>query len=244
MSKDLTTPRSPSIDVDEDLKKVDVEHHEHVPSLNEQESLPKAGASTLKGKDAALQVLGDASTPIHITPEQDRAVLRKIDLWLMPVIVMVYFLQQLDKSSLSYTSVFGIAQDTHLVGSQYSWLGSIVYVAQLVWQPVSSYLILKLPVAKYLFVNVLLWGVVVACTAAAHDFSGLIALRFFPRYLRGYPPCFITVTQMWWRRREQTLRTLLAFLLPSAATFPRLVANRSGPQACGPLLLSKKSDLF
>ena len=40
-----------------------------------------------------------------------------------------------------------IFSDLH--GSQYSWLGSIVYVAQLIWQPVSSYLILKMPVAKY-----------------------------------------------------------------------------------------------
>ena len=38
---------------------------------------------------------------------------------------------------------------SELHGSQYSWLGSIVYVAQLIWQPVSSYLILKMPVAKY-----------------------------------------------------------------------------------------------
>jgi hypothetical protein len=36
-----------------------------------------------------------------------------------------------------------------LVGSQYSWLTSIVYIAQLIWQPMSSYLLVKLPVAKY-----------------------------------------------------------------------------------------------
>lgn len=100
------------------------------------------------------------------------------------------------RSSLSYTSVFGIVSDTHLVGSQYSWLGSIVYVAQLIWQPVSSYLLVKLPVGKYrmfvslpflidpdifsiVFVNVFMWGVVVSCTAAAHNFNGLITTRFF-----------------------------------------------------------------
>lgn len=38
---------------------------------------------------------------------------------------------------------------TDLVGQQYSWLGSIVYVAQMIWQPVSSYLIVRMPVAKY-----------------------------------------------------------------------------------------------
>ena len=174
MSSELHSPSASLADIE---KKVDVQHTETIPNLQ------ASGSSTSSGKDAALEILGAKATPIHITPEQDRVVLRKIDLWLMPVIVMVYFLQQLDKyvltaptthilllthdrSSLSYTSVFGIATDARecttlsgmsdaetsvvdLVGSQYSWLGSIVYVAQMIWQPVSSYFLVKLPVAKY-----------------------------------------------------------------------------------------------
>ena len=72
-------------------KKVDVQHAETVPTLQASES--GAGSS----KDAALEILGPEATPLHVTPEQDRAVLRKIDIWLMPIIFMVYFLQQLDK---------------------------------------------------------------------------------------------------------------------------------------------------
>ncbi|THH31740.1 hypothetical protein EUX98_g2458 [Antrodiella citrinella] len=207
----MTAPRPVSVSSDVDsLRKVDVEHAEDVPSVNAQ---PTAGPSSSgKVKDIALDIIGDDATPIHITPEQDRAVLRKIDLWLMPVIVMVYFLQQLDKSSLSYASVFNISAETHLVGTQYSWLGSIVYVAQLVWQPVSSYLLVRLPVAKWLFFNVFLWGVVVACMSAATDFKGLITARFFLGIFEAtVAPCFITITQMWWRRREQTLRLAIWF---------------------------------
>lgn len=47
--------------------------------------------------DAALEILGSSAAPVDITPEQDAAVLRKVDLWVMPVILLVYFLQQLDK---------------------------------------------------------------------------------------------------------------------------------------------------
>ena len=86
-----------SLDLD---KKVDVEHAEHSYATSEP-SQPNAGSCNTKGKDEALEILGDSSKPIHISPEQDRAILRKIDLWLMPVIVMVYFLQQLDKCVLT-----------------------------------------------------------------------------------------------------------------------------------------------
>ena len=79
----------------EDLdKKADIEHKENAPGL------PASSAGTSSSgivKDAALEVLGDSAKPVHVTAEQDRAVLRKIDLWLMPIIFMVYFLQQLDK---------------------------------------------------------------------------------------------------------------------------------------------------
>ncbi|KAF8913613.1 major facilitator superfamily domain-containing protein [Mucidula mucida] len=167
----------------------------------------QAGPSSKRQGDAALAIIGDSSVHRDITAEEDRRVLRKIDLWLMPVILLVYFLQQLDKSSLSYTSVFGIVEETNLVGSQYSWLSSIVYVAQIVWQPASSYFIVKLPIAKYLTVNVFLWGASVACSAAAKNFSGLMAGRFFLGILEAtVAPSFMTITQMWWRRREQTMR--------------------------------------
>lgn len=43
----------------------------------------------------------------------------------------IYFLQQLDKSTLSYASVFNFAANTGLVGYQYSALGSIVYAGWL-----------------------------------------------------------------------------------------------------------------
>ncbi|GJE93056.1 MFS general substrate transporter [Phanerochaete sordida] len=203
----MSRPVSPSASVEDVEKKVDVTHAEHVaPELH------ASGSGSHGAKDAALEVLGPEATPMHISPEEDRAVLRKIDLWLMPIIVMVYFLQQLDKSSLSYASVFGIVNDAHLVGQQYSWLGSIVYVAQMIWQPVSSYLLVKMPVAKWLFFNVLMWGVVVSCTAAANDFSKLLATRFFLGIFEAtVAPCFITITQMWWRRREQTLRLAIWF---------------------------------
>ncbi|KAF7797998.1 hypothetical protein EIP86_009207, partial [Pleurotus ostreatoroseus] len=47
-------------------------------------------------RDEAHKILDDATIPMEFTVEEDTRVLRKIDLWLMPVIVMVYFLQQLD----------------------------------------------------------------------------------------------------------------------------------------------------
>ncbi|KAJ7045769.1 major facilitator superfamily domain-containing protein [Mycena alexandri] len=190
-------------DTSVDASKMEEERYEKA-SSGAMSPLP---SQQVKHGDVALNFLGDGAPRRQITEEENAAVLRKIDRWILPVILMVYFLQQLDKSSLSYTSVFGIVTETGLVGTQYSWLSSIVYVAQLIWQPLSSYFLVKLPLSKYLFFHVFMWGVVVAATAGATDFKGLITARFFLGIFEAtVAPCFITITQMWWRRREQTNR--------------------------------------
>ena len=61
-----------------------------------------------------------------------RKLLWKIDLWLLPVMWICYGTQQADKTSLSVQAVFGIREDTGLVGEQFNWLSTIFYLAYLV----------------------------------------------------------------------------------------------------------------
>ncbi|KAI1459742.1 MFS general substrate transporter [Annulohypoxylon moriforme] len=145
---------------------------------------------------------------IEVSPEDSARVLRRIDIVILPIMLTVYFLQGLDKSCLAYASVFGLITDTGLVGDQYSWLGSIVYLAQLVMQPLLAWLLVRLPIAKFTSAMVMFWGVSLACMAAAHNFGGLLATRFFLGVFEAsVAPSFVAITQMWWRRREQTVRT-------------------------------------
>jgi MFS family permease len=114
-----------------------------------------------------------------MTNEENKRILRKIDLTILPIMLAVYFLQALEKATLSYASVFGLVTDAHLGGQDYSWLGSIVYVAQLVLQPVIAYFLVKLPTGKFAAVMILCWGAVLSFMALAKSFQGLLATRFF-----------------------------------------------------------------
>lgn len=112
------------------------------------------------------------------TFEEEKQVLRRIDMRVLPLLLGAYFFQQLDKSSLSYVSIFGLVEDTHLVGQQYSWLGSILYLAQLVMQPLAAVLLVKAPTGKVIGTAVFLWGSTLTITAACKDFKSLLAMRF------------------------------------------------------------------
>jgi MFS transporter, ACS family, allantoate permease len=89
-----------------------------------------------KDADAALKAL-EALDPsqIHIDDETNRRLLRKIDWHLMPIMCVVYGLNYLDKTTISYASIMGIKlppsdnkleSGISLTGGQYSWLGRLV----------------------------------------------------------------------------------------------------------------------
>ncbi|KAF4620219.1 hypothetical protein G7Y89_g14601 [Cudoniella acicularis] len=180
-------------------QKQDIKASEEVPT--------KEHLEDLRGKDKAAELLQNANQTVLVSPEDNARILRKIDLTILPIMLAVYFLQQLDKSTLSYASVFGLVDDAHLGGQDYSWLGSIVYVAQLVMQPIVAYFLVKLPTGRFAAVMVLCWGIVLSCMAVAKDFKGLLATRFFLGcFEASVAPTFIAITQMWWRRSEQTNR--------------------------------------
>ena len=122
--------------------------------------------------DKANQLLTQSGRTIVLTAENNKRVLRKIDLYVLPVVLGTYFLQALDKTTLAYASVFGLVEETGLVGHQYSWLGAVVYLAQLIAQPLIAYLLVKLPLGKFLAVIVLGWGAVLSIMPAAHNFAG------------------------------------------------------------------------
>lgn len=163
-------------------------------------------ARTEPYRDAAAMLLikMGRSPDEHITvsPADDARILRRIDLALLPLMLSVYFLQALDKATLSYASIFGLIEDTNLQGDQYSWLGSIVFLAQLFMQPPLALALVKLPIGKLTSAMVLAWGTTLILMTWAKDFRTLMAARFFlGAFEASIGPSFIAITQMWWRRR-------------------------------------------
>lgn len=89
--------------------------------------------------------------------EEEKRVLKRVDMRILPLILGAYFFQQLDKSALSYVSIFGIMEDANLKSLEYSWLGSILYIAQLIFQPLAAFLLVKLPTGKVIGVAIICW---------------------------------------------------------------------------------------
>ncbi|KAJ6083337.1 hypothetical protein N7467_007472 [Penicillium canescens] len=141
-----------------------------------------------------------------------KRVLRKIDRRLIPLLFTTYMFNFMDKVILSSAAVFGLRDDTGLVGQQYSWVSSVFYFGYLGWVYPTTLLIARLPAAKYLTANTLFWGAVVALTAACTNFGGLITVRFLLGVAEAtITPAFMFITSTWYTRDEIPTRTGLWF---------------------------------
>ncbi|KAK9425658.1 putative Major facilitator superfamily domain-containing protein [Seiridium unicorne] len=181
-------------------------------------SSPKT-AQTATGVDAALELLretGGLSQPLD--PERNKRLLRRIDAHIMPLICIVYFLQYIDKTAVSYASVTGLPQSIGLIGNQFNWVASIFFFGQLVWEFPTIRLMQMFPLAKYVSVNVTLWGTVLACMAARKNYAGLLACRFFLGVLEAaIVPAWVLFTSQWYTKEEQAFRVGIWFSVCGAA---------------------------
>jgi hypothetical protein len=112
--------------------------------------------------------------------------------------VFTYFLQALDKGTLSFAVIMGIKTDLCLVGQQYSWLTTCIYIAVLIVEYPTNFLIQRLPVAKYLGGSIILWGSILALHAALKNFAGTVALRTLLGIFEAVcQPAFLILCSIW-----------------------------------------------
>ncbi|KAF7722288.1 hypothetical protein EC973_003472 [Apophysomyces ossiformis] len=165
-----------------------------------------------------------------ISPTEKRLV-RKLDfVYVMPLVILLNFLQFFDKTAITWGSLLGLITDNHLEGDQFNWISSIFYLGYLVFQPVNAIAIQRLPLAKYLGGIIMIWGLVLLLTFKSHNFSQLAGLRFLlGLFEAGVYPCCIVLLSTLYRRKEQAVRIGIVYICSGAAmTFGSLIGYGIG----------------
>ncbi|EKD18366.1 uncharacterized protein L3040_006759 [Drepanopeziza brunnea f. sp. 'multigermtubi'] len=143
------------------------------------------------------------------TPEQYKKLLRKVDKFLLPLMWCCYGIQQTDKTSLGTQALFGLREDTDLVGQQYQWLTTIFYLSYLCGEFPSNFLLQRWALGRCLSIYMLCWGIVVISIAAAQNWIHLMVLRAMQGFFEcTISPGFILVIGTWYKRDEHSSRSL------------------------------------
>ncbi|KAI1117694.1 MFS general substrate transporter [Nemania sp. NC0429] len=180
---------------------------------------------------------GQDSEATPYSADEARRTLARIDARIMPLLFATSMFNFTDKAILSSAAVFGLREDNALTGAQqYAWVSSVFYVGFLVASYPAARLAARLPVARLLGTDALLWGAVVALTATCHGFGGLLASRLLLGAAEAaVSPCLVLVTATWYTRDEIPARTGVWFAGNSAGgIFSSLLAYGIGHAAAGP----------
>ncbi|KAI7885484.1 MFS general substrate transporter [Lichtheimia hyalospora FSU 10163] len=182
--------------------------------------------ASLDKKEAQSEVIGDSSRVdpevakyasgeiIEIDEETDRRLKKKIFYRILPIMTISYFLQSLDKGTISFSSIMNLPEDIGLVGQQYSWLTTCIYIAVLVFEYPLNWTIQRVPIAKFLAFNICAWSAVLACHAACNNFVSLLVCRtLLGIFEASCQPILVVLSGMWFRRDEQNLIVTIWYMM-------------------------------
>ncbi|CAK7221421.1 hypothetical protein SEUCBS140593_004561 [Sporothrix eucalyptigena] len=176
----------------------------------------------VKAAEAAVDDLG--------WEQSRRCIVRKLDLYLMPMMIFTYGLQYLDKAVLGFAAVYTLQADNRLVGQDYSWVSSIFYFGYMGLEYPLASLLTLFPVERYLGFMVSAWGLTLAMSNFSNSYAGLLISRFVLGGLESaIAPSFVVIVARWYRREEQPIRQIAWFCgTPLFAIFGALISYGFG----------------
>ncbi|KDN46556.1 hypothetical protein RSAG8_04209, partial [Rhizoctonia solani AG-8 WAC10335] len=141
---------------------------------------------------------------VEVDEETNKRLLWLINKRVLAVMLVTYFIQSLDKGTMSFAAIMGIQKDANLHGQEYAALTTIFYAGSLVAEFPVNILCQKFPIAKFLGTAVVLWGATLALTAVCKSFAALMVVRYLlGTFEAAVQPSFLLMTSMWYRRAEQ-----------------------------------------
>ncbi|KAG0653025.1 putative transporter [Hyphodiscus hymeniophilus] len=155
--------------------------------------------------DLSAHVL--ANHAYEYSDKEARAVRRKIDLHLMPVLFFTGMISAVDKIVVSNAALYGMTTDLHISQGSLSWIGAIVAFGLLCGEVPAAYLVQRLRLNILVPTMIVLWGTFTMLLGTAQNFQTIMALRFLLGFAESpiFPSCQIYCVMMY-TAEEQPLR--------------------------------------
>ncbi|KAL5355515.1 major facilitator superfamily domain-containing protein [Aspergillus floccosus] len=150
----------------------------------------------------------------HLTQltDEEKAIERKlrirIDSLIMPMVILVYLMNYIDRNNYAAAKLQGLTEDLKLDDAQYQTGLSILFVAYILMQVPSNLLLNYMgKPSLYLGFFTVMWGLVSLVTSQCHNYAGIVACRFFLGFVEA--PFFAGVLfylSKWYTKKELAFR--------------------------------------
>ncbi|ORZ16395.1 major facilitator superfamily domain-containing protein [Absidia repens] len=143
---------------------------------------------------------------------REKALVRKLDRRIMPMLTVLYICQRLDLSNIGNAKVEGLLTDLNMTDSQFSWVISIYTLGVMAMQIPSNMLMERSRPSIFLSVIVSVWSIVSIMTCFVKDFKTLVVARFFLGIAESpYFPASVFLLTTFYKPREIAVRNAVFY---------------------------------
>ncbi|KAI1762670.1 MFS general substrate transporter [Hypoxylon sp. FL1150] len=156
----------------------------------------------------------DSETAARIN---ENALLRKLDLRLLPAVGILYLLSFLDRSNVGNARIEGLLSDIHITGNQYLTGLTLYFVGYVLFEIPCNIILKRTTPRIWLPTLTIVWGIVATLMGIVQNLAGFFVTRFFLGAESGLFPGVVFYFSMWYKRRERQYRISLFFSAASLA---------------------------
>ncbi|KZF21782.1 putative MFS transporter [Xylona heveae TC161] len=149
-------------------------------------------------------------------PNAERKLVRKLDFYIIPVVMLLYLLSFLDRVNIGNARLYGLEEDLNLTGDRFQIVTSILFVPYLLSEVPSNLLLKKLRPSRWISFIATSWGIIATLTGVTQNYAGMIVCRLALGLVEGglFPGLTVYLT-LFYTKRELALR--IGYLFVSSA---------------------------
>ncbi|KAI1421909.1 nicotinamide mononucleotide permease [Xylaria sp. FL1777] len=137
----------------------------------------------------------------------------KMDLVIMPILVIMYILNYLDRQNLASARLAGLEEELGISDVQYQTCVSILFVGYILLQVPSNLILgkIKWP-GIYICGGMAVWGAISALMSIVKDFGGLLTARIFLGVVEAiFFPGALYFLSLFYNRKQYALRVAILY---------------------------------
>ncbi|KAK9779800.1 putative Major facilitator superfamily domain-containing protein [Seiridium cardinale] len=153
----------------------------------------RRGSSTVEEEIGRIDAMAEApgvsvESFAHL---DEKKILRKMDLRLIPMLAALYLLSFLDRGNIGNAKIEGLQEDLNMTADQYNWCLTVFFFSYAAFEVPSNLLLKKFRPSRWLPLIMVAWGTVMTLMGIVRSYSGLLAARFFLGVAEAglYPGC-------------------------------------------------------
>ncbi|KAJ4250235.1 hypothetical protein NW762_012050 [Fusarium torreyae] len=146
-------------------------------------------------------------------PVAEKKLVRKIDLYILPMIWIMYLLSYMDRTksqwlkSIGNAKIAGMDKDLNLDSNKYSIVLVVFFVGYVVFEVPSNMILTRTRPSRYLPAIMFMWGGVTIGMAFTPSYKALVGLRVLMGILEsGFAPGVLLLLSSWYKSEEQSKR--------------------------------------